>query len=60
VFDISGRCVNTIQRGVARPGRLAVDWNLRGADGSPVNNGVYFVRVKLGAQAASQKLVVLH
>jgi hypothetical protein len=60
VFDLGGRRVQTLHKGVARPGRLAVDWNLRGGDGTLVRDGVYFVRVALGAQGASQKLVVIH
>jgi hypothetical protein len=60
VFDLAGRRVQTVAQGAARAGRHSATWNLRDEGGSPVGNGVYFVRLALGGQARSQKLIVLH
>jgi len=59
VFDLSGRHVQTIERGIAKAGRFTTEWNLRDAHGTPVGNGVYFVRFTLGDKAQSKKLAVV-
>jgi hypothetical protein len=59
VFDVNGRLVRMLDRGVARPGRHSVEWDLRGEDGRPAGNGVYFLRFRLGAESASRKLVLM-
>ena len=60
VFDVNGRLVRMLDRGVARSGRHSVEWDLRGEDGRPAGNGVYFLRFRLGAESASRKLVLMH
>ncbi len=60
VFDLTGRRVQTVERGTASAGRFSTAWNLRDAGGAPVGNGVYFLRIQVGAQSASRKLVVVH
>ena len=59
VFDLAGRLVRTVAAGVGRPGPLSLEWNLRGTDGSPVGEGVYFVRFSMPGRSLSQKLVIL-
>lgn len=59
VYDLSGRRVQTLERGTARAGRYTVQWDLRGSRGSVVDAGVYFVNVNLGGQSLSRKLVVM-
>ena len=59
VYDISGRRVQTLERGVSRGGRFAAAWDLRDERGAPVQNGIYFVRLSLGGTAQSHKLAVL-
>jgi hypothetical protein len=59
VFDLSGRRVRTLAQGEAHSGRWSAAWDLRGEDGARVGEGVYFVRLALGATARSQKLIVL-
>jgi hypothetical protein len=59
VFDLSGRRVRTLDHGTALPGRHSTAWNLRNDDGGRVDAGVYFVRLDLGPEHRSQKLVVV-
>lgn len=59
VYDISGRRVQLLQRGVGRAGRFTAAWDLRNDHGAPVENGIYFVRLSLGGTAQSRKLAVL-
>jgi hypothetical protein len=60
VFDLSGRKLRTLERGTARAGRFAVEWNLRDGQDAPVGNGVYFVRYTLGSVIHSRKVAVVH
>jgi flagellar hook assembly protein FlgD len=60
VFDLSGRRVRTIEKGLAQPGRHGATWDLRTDRGTRVEGGVYFVRYMLGKEIRSQKLVVLN
>ena len=59
VFDLSGRRVRVIEKGLAQPGRHGATWDLRNDHGARVEGGVYFVRYMLGREIRSQKLVVL-
>jgi hypothetical protein len=59
VFDLSGRRVKLVDTGTAAPGRFSVKWDLRDASGRPVDGGVYFARLSLGARHITHKLVVL-
>jgi len=45
VFDLSGRRVATIQRGVLPAGTSNLEWNGRRADGSRAAGGIYFYRL---------------
>jgi hypothetical protein len=59
VFDLSGRRVRTLASGVARPGRFSASWDLRGAHGEGAAAGVYFLRLQLGAESHTSRVVVL-
>jgi hypothetical protein len=59
VFDVNGRLVRSLDRGVARMGRHSLAWDLRGEDGSVAGNGVYFLRFRLGGETMSRKLVLM-
>jgi hypothetical protein len=59
VFDVSGRRVVTLERGTARAGRFSATWNLRSADGNPVRDGLYFLRLTLGSVVHSRKVAVV-
>jgi hypothetical protein len=59
LYDLSGREVQVLERGAARPGRYSAEWNLRDRSGQRAGAGVYFVRLQLGDERRVQKLVVL-
>jgi Peptidase family C25/FG-GAP-like repeat len=60
VYDLTGRRVQSLATGTAHSGRYSAAWNLRGADGSRADAGVYFVRFTLGSSARTRKLVIIH
>ncbi len=59
VMDVSGRVVKTLADAPFTAGRHSLAWDARGADGRPVGPGVYFVRVKQGAELRAQKLLLV-
>ncbi len=59
IYDLSGRRVQKVDAGVAPAGRFSLEWNLRDAQGHPVDGGVYFARFTINGQSLSRKLIVL-
>lgn len=59
VYDLSGRLVTTIDQGELPAGAHSIAWNLTGASGVPVPNGVYRIRVIAGDFTANTGLMVL-
>jgi hypothetical protein len=58
-FDLAGRRIRTLAEGPATAGRHSADWDLLDGHGSPVGNGVYFLRFTLGGVTATRKVAVL-
>lgn len=59
VYDLAGRLVRVLRRGVEAPGRHVVVWDGRGEDGGAMGNGAYFVRGRIGAQSVDGRLILL-
>jgi hypothetical protein len=59
VFDVSGRRIATLGDGRARAGTFEAEWDLKTADGSQVGAGVYYVRLRLGTEQATRRIVVV-
>jgi hypothetical protein len=59
VFDLGGRRLATLQRGVLSAGTHEFTWDGRIADGSRARDGVYFYRVASGSETLARKLVLL-
>lgn len=60
IFDASGRSVRTLAHGSLKAGRHDLTWDGRGADGSPVGSGIYFVRfTAVGGEEQAVRLVVV-
>ncbi len=59
IFDLSGRRVKLVGAGAAVAGRFSLKWDLRDANGHPVDGGVYFARLSLAGRHITRKLVVL-
>jgi hypothetical protein len=59
VFDVSGRVVRRIERGVEPAGRHACTWDARTDGGVTAKPGLYFVRLEVdGGVIGAKKLVV--
>jgi hypothetical protein len=59
VFDLQGRLVRRLLDAGRPTGEHVQEWNLRDDSGAPLRAGVYLYRMRVGARAAAQKLVVL-
>ena len=59
VHDLFGRRVTTLVDAVLAPGRHAVTWDGRAADGRSVASGVYLVRLRHGTRSAVRAVAVV-
>jgi uncharacterized repeat protein (TIGR01451 family) len=60
LFDVNGRRVKTLYRGLAEAGRRSVSWNLQSDEGTPARTGIYFARFQLGSEVRSHKFIIVH
>jgi len=58
IHDLAGRRVDTVFDGVAPAGTLAARWEGRTRDGRRLPTGVYLVRVTVGTQTWTRRLVL--
>jgi choice-of-anchor B domain-containing protein len=58
IYGVNGTLVRAFEHGAAIPGLHAEPWDGRDAAGQPVGPGVYFVRLAVGEEVRSAKLVV--
>jgi hypothetical protein len=59
VYDIAGRKLRDLAIGPQTPGVHELRWDGRGADGTLVRSGVYFVRGTIGTQRVTGQLTFL-
>jgi hypothetical protein len=59
IYDIAGRIVWRSALGARIPGRHQAIWDGRDLGGRPTGPGIYFLRLKLGGQSVSSKVVQL-
>lgn len=59
VFDVSGRRVALVERGRKGAGVFDRAWNGKDDGGRPLASGVYFLRLRAGAEEAVRKIVIL-
>jgi len=60
VFDVSGRRVATVARGLFEAGNYSRTWNGLDDSGNPVGSGVYFYRLTVGTQQFVQRGIRLN
>lgn len=60
IYDISGRRRAVLADGVFEAGPHSLDWDGRGTDGREVGAGVYFYKMKAGAQTLTRRGVLLN
>lgn len=58
VFDVSGRLVREVFRGILDAGLHERLWDARTADGQPASAGTYFVRLRTPSESVTQKLTL--
>jgi hypothetical protein len=58
-FDMAGRRVRTFERGVLSPGEYVVSWDFRDDSGRVLPAGIYIVRLAVGGQTFTQRVVRL-
>jgi hypothetical protein len=59
IFDLTGRHVRTLLSGQVAAGHHAVQWDGRDERGSFVGSGVYFYRLRAGANSVASKKMLL-
>jgi hypothetical protein len=59
VYNARGQLVKTLVRDSMEPGPHGVDWCCVDSFGSPVAGGVYFVRLRVGAEQQIRKVLVI-
>jgi predicted outer membrane repeat protein len=59
IYDAGGRLVRTVFQGAGSPGERATTWNALDDNGLRVGSGVFFCRLRAGAEKATQRLIVL-
>ncbi len=59
VYDLAGRRVRTLVRGLQAAGQYETSWDGRADDGARVRNGVYFLRASVGTDIRLARVVYL-
>ena len=59
VFDIQGRRVRQVWRGVEPAGYHKAVWNGRSDTGDIVASGIYFIRLKVGERTMNRRIAIL-
>jgi hypothetical protein len=59
VFDVSGRLVRTVHRGLLSSGEHSLDWDRRDERGQVVQAGVYFYRLESERVRETRKMIVI-
>jgi hypothetical protein len=58
VYNARGQRVRTLSRGRQAPGRQLLRWDGRNESGIKAPSGVYFIRMRLGGEALTRKVVL--
>ena len=59
IYDAGGRLVRTLARAPGSPGKQTANWNGLDNSGRRVGSGVFFCRLRIGADEVKQRLIVL-
>ena len=60
VFDVTGKRIAKLASGVAVPGDQRVTWDRSQKSGRRLAAGVYIVRLQVGSEAITQRIVTIH
>jgi hypothetical protein len=59
VFDIAGRHIRTLERGMRSPGTYVSTWDRRADGGGPITRGIYMVRLRQSSGSMLTRKVAL-
>ncbi|RKZ16324.1 hypothetical protein DRQ50_06295 [bacterium] len=59
IYDVSGRLVRSLARGLREQGRHRIEWDGTDRSGRPVASGVYFARLVAGSYRQTRSLVLI-
>jgi flagellar hook assembly protein FlgD len=59
VYDLSGKVVKRLVNDETLPGSYSVTWDATNDNGSLVDGGFYFFKVRQGNQSVTEKMVLL-
>jgi hypothetical protein len=57
VYDVTGRIVRTLHDGIHSAGSFSKSWDGRDERGTPVSNGIYYLRLAAGDRSLVRKVV---
>ena len=60
LYDVLGRRVTTLVRGILPAGAHAAQWDGRDAQGRPVRAGIYWARLEAGTTEHTRRILLLH
>jgi hypothetical protein len=60
VYDVRGRLVRALARRTYSPGLHSIAWEPRSDDGTPLSQGIYFVRLDVEGKRFTRRFVVIH
>ena len=58
LFDVAGRRVSTVAKGMGKPGKFTQELSLRSWNGSALPTGVFFLRLRVGSEILKRTLVL--
>ncbi len=56
IFDVRGRRVRSFE---AQAGETALRWDARSEQGAPLAQGIYFIRLRAGAEIKTQRVILI-
>ena len=59
IYDMMGREIKVLQRGIRTPGHGKVQWNATNDKGQQVSAGVYLYQINMGGKMDTKKMVLL-
>jgi YVTN family beta-propeller protein len=59
IYEVTGRLLRSLDLGALPPGRVSIPWDGKGADHRAVLPGALYLRVRIGGEEASARLLVV-
>jgi flagellar hook assembly protein FlgD len=60
IFDVGGRQVRLLNRGIYQPGSHRIEWDGRDDNGNELPSGVYFTRLTAGGETSTRAVLLAH